>query len=265
MNASSLFQLDCRADSSSAIAIRTTQLSKTYGDTIAVDNLSIDVNPGELVALLGPNGAGKTTTLKLLLGLLQPTSGHAHVFGLDCARDSLSVKGAVGYVPDEPAFYDFLTGEETLEFIAQVRGLPRARAMVELAETIAALQFEHPLTQLVGGYSLGMKKKLAILASILHRPRLLLLDEPTNGLDPQSAATVKAVLRAMSESGVAVLLSTHLLDMADRLCDRGVVLGKGRLLFDGRLQELREQSASGGSSTLEDAFLGMIRLHSEEQ
>jgi ABC-2 type transport system ATP-binding protein len=247
-----------RGLSASAVPIRTQQLCKTYGTVTALEDLVLEVRAGEIVGLLGPNGAGKTTTLKLLLGMLRPTRGQAQVFGLDCNADSLNVKRVLGYVPDEPAFYEFLTGHETLAFVAQVRGLSRRESLERLMPVISDFEFDTDLTRLIGGYSQGMKKKLAILTALLHEPKLLLLDEPTNGLDPPSAAMVKKVLQTMAARGVAVLLSTHLLDMADKLCDRAVMLHKGKLLFEGAPGALKERAGVGEDGSLEDAFLQLI-------
>jgi ABC-2 type transport system ATP-binding protein len=234
-------------------------LTKHFGQTEALAGLSCELREGEVVGLLGPNGAGKTTTLKLLLGMLRPTSGTASVLGLDCTTQSREVKERIGYTPDEPAFYNFLTGRETLDFVREVRGLDHDRTWAGLDGAIAALQFGDQLDLLVSGYSHGMKKKLAILAALAHGPRVLLLDEPTNGLDPPTAATVRSLFRGLaSEHGTAVLLSTHLLDMAERLCDRLLLLDHGRLIASGSAAEVRAQAGFGPESSLEDAFLALV-------
>ncbi len=234
-------------------------LGKDYGGTPALHSLSAEIGAGEIVGLLGPNGAGKTTTMKLVLGLLKPTRGTATVNALDCTRDAREVKLILGYCPDEPAFFDFLTGRETVDFVANVRGLDRSAAWQRLEPLVTGLEFEKQLATSVGGYSHGTKKKLALLVALVHEPRVLLLDEPTNGLDPQSSAFVKAHLRGLAASGVAVVVSTHLLEMADGLCERFLVLDKGRLLADGTPDQVRARAGVPEEGTLEEAFLRLIR------
>lgn len=233
-------------------------LVKQFGKSVAVDGLSLKLAAGEIVGLLGPNGAGKTTTLKILLGMLRPTRGRAHVLGLDSTSEAVAIKQRVGYSPDEPSFYDFLTGRETLEFVTHVRGGEPARVFEELAPMIEVLELAPDLDRFVAGYSLGMKKKLALLVAMAHAPRLLLLDEPTNGLDPPSAVKIRKHLQKLAESGVTVVLSTHLLEMADRLCTRVVLMDHGRLVFDGTPVAAREAASLGAEASLEDAFLRLV-------
>jgi ABC-2 type transport system ATP-binding protein len=235
-------------------------LSKQFGTKLAVDDLTLRLSPGEIVGLLGPNGAGKTTTLKLLLGMLRPTRGRASVLGRDSTTEAVAVKERVGYSPDEPSFYDFLTGRETLEFVTHVRGGNPSEVLQRLAPMIEALEFEADLDRFVAGYSLGMKKKLALLVALAHAPKLLLLDEPTNGLDPPSAVKIRRRLQELAESGVTVVLSTHLLDMADKLCTRVVLMNQGRLIFDGAPSAAREAANLDASASLEDAFLKLVSL-----
>ena len=233
-------------------------LAKQFGNKLAVDGLSLRLAPGEIVGLLGPNGAGKTTTLKILLGMLRPTRGRAFVLGHDCTTQAIAIKERVGYSPDEPSFYDFLTGRETLEFVTHVRGGSAADMFESLAPMIDALEFAADLDRFVAGYSLGMKKKLALLVAMAHAPRLLLLDEPTNGLDPPSAVKIRKHLQELAARGVTVVLSTHLLDMADKLCSRVVLMDHGRLIFDGLPSAAREAAGLDGGASLEDAFLKLV-------
>ena len=233
-------------------------LAKQFGSKLAVDGLSLKLAPGEIVGLLGPNGAGKTTTLKILLGMLRPTRGRATVLGLDCTTEAIAIKQRVGYSPDEPSFYDFLTGRETLEFVTHVRGGNAAQSLAMLAPMIEVLELEADLDRFVAGYSLGMKKKLALLVALAHAPRLLLLDEPTNGLDPPSAVKMRRHLKQLADSGVTVVLSTHLLDMADKLCTRVVLMDQGRLVFDGTPGAARNAAELGAEASLEDAFLKLV-------
>lgn len=239
--------------------LRLEGLGKDFGSVMALEELHCEVARGEIVGLLGPNGAGKTTTMKLVLGLLKPTRGRALVGDLDCTRDAHAVKSVLGYSPDEPAFYDFLTGRETVDFVTNVRGLDRAVVWKRLDELVSGLEIADELDAAVGGYSHGTKKKLALLVAFAHAPSLLLLDEPTNGLDPPSAAFAKARLRALSAEGTAIVISTHLLEMADGLCDRVLVLDKGRVLADGTPDEVRAKAGLTDAATLEEAFLRLVR------
>jgi len=233
-------------------------LVKQFGPKLAVDGLSLKLAQGEIVGLLGPNGAGKTTTLKILLGMLRPSRGRASVLGYDCTTQAIAIKERVGYSPDEPSFYDFLTGRETLEFVTHVRGRNAAQMFRDMASMIDALEFEADLDRFVAGYSLGMKKKLALLVAMAHAPQLLLLDEPTNGLDPPSAVKIRRHLSELAEAGVTVVLSTHLLDMADKLCTRVVLMDHGRLIFDGPPSATREAARLAAEASLEDAFLKLV-------
>lgn len=238
--------------------LEATGLAKQFGSKLAVDNVSLKLTSGEIVGLLGPNGAGKTTTLKILLGMLRPSRGSAFVLGLDSTSQAVAIKQRVGYSPDEPSFYDFLTGRETLEFVTQVRGGNPAETFRALESMIEALEFGSDLDRFVAGYSLGMKKKLALLVAMAHSPRLLLLDEPTNGLDPPSAVKIRKHLQELAASGVTIVLSTHLLDMADKLCTRVVLMDHGHLIFDGAPSAARDAAALSAEASLEDAFLKLV-------
>ena len=243
---------------SQAWVLEAENLSKAFGPSVAVDGVSLRLAPGEIVGLLGPNGAGKTTTLKILLGMLRPTRGRAKVLGFDSLTQAVAIKARVGYSPDEPAFYDFLTGRETLEFVTHVRGGQAPRVLEELRPMIDVLELGPDLDRFVAGYSLGMKKKLALLVAMAHAPRLLLLDEPTNGLDPPSAVKIRQHLQELARSGVTVVLSTHLLDMADKLCSRVVLMDHGHVIFDGTPASARDAAALPGEASLEDAFLRLV-------
>jgi len=239
------------------------KLGKDFGGTVALDALSCEVRRGEIVGLLGPNGAGKTTTMKLVLGMLKPTRGSASFHHgervLDCTHDSAEVKSALGYSPDEPAFYDFLSGKETIEFVLNVRGVDVERSRPTVQAIVERLDFADQVENAAGGYSHGTKKKLALLLALAHDPALLLLDEPTNGLDPPTAARVRGLLRERADAGAAVVVSTHLLEMADLLCDRVLVVDHGRLIAEGTTDAVRTQAGVAVDATLEDAFLALVR------
>jgi ABC-2 type transport system ATP-binding protein len=235
--------------------IRAESLRKRYGQTEALSSLGFTIGAGEIVGLLGPNGAGKTTTLKILLGLLRPTEGRARILGLECSAHAREVKERIGYCPDEPAFYDYLTGRETLDFVIRVRGVDPDQTWGRVHPLVQRFDCTGQLDLLTHDYSHGMKKKLALLCALMHGPRVLILDEPTNGLDPHVAHEVRLYLEERAADGVAVLLSTHLLEMADRMCDRMLILNKGRLLAQGTPVEVRQLAGVASDATLEDAFL----------
>ena len=227
-------------------------LCKRYGDFDAVVDLDLDVQAGEMFALLGPNGAGKTTTIRMMMGILQPTAGSARIHGFDCFTQREQVMAEVGYLPDEPVFYDYLRGREILRFVGEMRGFDAKEVDRRTIPLLERLELGDALDEFATNYSKGMKKKLAITAALLHEPRLLILDEPTNGLDPFATRTLHAVLREQIEAGRSVFFSTHLLDQAERLCHRVAIMESGRIAACGPLDELKAQLAPGGS--LEEIF-----------
>ena len=230
-------------------------LTRRFGERVVLDGLDLSLTRGEVFGLLGPNGAGKSTTINLFMGFLRPTAGTATILGLDCTRDAARVMAAVGHLPEEPSLFENLTGRETLSFALSMRAMsdaPRWRAVESLAERVG---LAGELDQLVAGYSMGMRKKLSLLAALAHDPEVLLLDEPTNGLDPVVAREVRAILEERAAKGTTVLLSTHLLDVAGRVCHRLGVLGGGTLRALGTPDEVLAQA--GGAATLEDAFLAL--------
>ncbi|MHC4952900.1 MAG: ABC transporter ATP-binding protein [Planctomycetota bacterium] len=233
-------------------------LSKSYGEFEAVSGLDLDVLRGERFALLGPNGAGKTTTIRMLMGILEPTAGTAHILGLDCFRERAEVMRHVGYLPDEPVFYDYLRGREVIDFVLRMRGLGgETGADARRDALIERFGLGNDLEEFAVNYSKGMKKKLAIICALLHDPAFLILDEPTNGLDPYATRIFHDVIREQSEEGRSVFFSTHLLDQAERLCHRVAILEGGKIAALGPLQQLKEQLAPGGS--LEEIFFRATR------
>jgi ABC-2 type transport system ATP-binding protein len=229
--------------------IETKSLTKKYGNLTAVSELNLQVNPGELFVFLGSNGAGKTTTIKMLTGLLQPTSGTATIAGFDVVNSPLEVKKVIGYLPDEPFLYNKLTGREYLQFIADIRGAQRKK----IDKFIDLFELSQSADELIDGYSLGMKKKVAIGAALIHDPKVLFLDEPTGGLDPRSAKTMKDILMDIRQRGSTVFMTTHILEIAERMCDRIGIINNGKLIRVGTMDELRKEAQSG--SSLEDIFL----------
>jgi len=231
------------------------ELSKRYGEFVAVDGLSLTVEAGEIVALLGPNGAGKTTTLRMLMGVLAPSAGSARIGGLDCFRDRARVMHQVGYVPDEPIFFDYLRGAEILDFVGDIRGLPTDEARARGAELCRQLELADALGEYAVNYSKGMKKKLALVCALLHRPRLLVLDEPQSGLDPFSMRRLNELVIEAAAAGNAVFYSTHILEHAERMCHRIAIMARGRLAAVGTLAELKARASE--NATLEDIFFAV--------
>jgi ABC-2 type transport system ATP-binding protein len=245
----------------SQTVVRIAGLGKRYGSFQAVDSLNLEIDAGEIVALLGPNGAGKTTTIKMLMGVLQPSTGTAEIGGLDCFARRAEVMRSVGYLPDEPTFYDHLRGRELLRFVGEMRGMSAAAIDERAAALATRLGLDEALEEFAVNYSKGMRKKLALAAALLGEPRVLILDEPSNGLDPFATRTLHEIVREESVSGTAIFYSTHLLDQAEKLCSRVAILNHGRLAALGTLDELRAELAVGGS--LEDVFFAVASDEAE--
>jgi len=237
---------------SSAVALR--QVVKSFGNISAVGNVDLEIRPGEIFGLLGPNGSGKSTAMKMLLGLVQPDAGSVEVFGIDVKKDPVTVKRQVGYVPESPRLYEFLTGLEYLDFICDVFGMTTEEKKERISEYLKALDLEGREGDMISGYSQGMKQKVALISALLHKPKLLILDEPLNGLDPKSARIVKDLLHELKAQGVTTLMSTHVLEIAEAICDRIAIMYQGRILALGSMDELRQKASLPGSG-LEDVFL----------
>lgn len=226
-------------------------VTKQFGTKRAVDGLDLSVRPGELFAFLGPNGAGKTTTIKMICGLLAPTAGIVRVGGHEAS--TREARQILGYVPDQPFLYDKLSGREFLRFVVEMYGMERRRGTARIEELIETFEMADFIDELCENYSQGMKQRVVFASAIVHNPRVLVVDEPLVGLDPRSARIVKNLFVSQARSGVAVLMSIHLLSIAEQLADRIGIVDRGRMLTVGTLAELRERAQHDGS--LEDLFL----------
>lgn len=231
-------------------------LTKRYGDLAAVNGIDLDVPSGELFGFLGPNGAGKTTTLRMLAGILRPTAGSVRIGGIDLAADPIAAKRKLGYIPDRPFIYEKLTGMEFLRFVAglfEQSGDPVERRGREL---LALFDLDEWRDELVESYSHGMRQKLIIASAFIHRPEVIVVDEPMVGLDPRAARTLKDLFREYVNRGHTIMMSTHTLEVAQRLCDRVAIIQQGEIRAQGTLDELRAIAGSNGrESGLEDVFL----------
>ena len=244
--------------------IQTTHLTKYFGKLCAVDSLTLQVAAGEIFGFLGPNGAGKTTTINMLTGLLQPTSGTATLDGYDIQTQSLQAKAILGLMPDTPQIYETLTGRQFVRLVADLYEVPPQQSDNEMETLLVQLELTDAADELIKSYSYGMQKKILLISVLVHHPRILFLDEPTSGLDPRSARTVREILRERCEQGSTVFLTTHILEIAERLCDRVGIINKGQLIASGTLSELqaqkdsrREHPIANPTATLEDIFLAL--------
>jgi ABC-2 type transport system ATP-binding protein len=242
--------------------IETEGLSKRFGGKLAVSELSLQVGAGEVMGFLGPNGSGKTTTIRLLMGLLRPSAGRAAILGRDCHADAVALKRDVGYLPDEPFLYPYLSGVETLELVAGLHGFTTAEARRQAGAIAETLGLGEAMREYTVTYSLGMKKRLALALALIHEPRVLILDEPTNGLDPAGARQMRDTITDLAKGGRTIFLSTHLLDAAERLCHRVAIIRRGTLQAVGTPDELRAKYEVPGS-TLEDLFFRVTQVTQE--
>lgn len=241
--------------STSSPLVTTRHLLKKYGDKTAVDDVSFDIHAGEIFGFLGPNGAGKTTTIKIIVGLLQPTSGQVMVAGYDVQTQPQQAKAIAGYVPDTPNLYPKLTGRELLRFVGDLYNLDRKQVERRVEELLRLFDLDAAGDDTIDSYSHGMQQKTALAAALVHDPRVLILDEPTVGLDPKSARLIKDILRQLADRGAAIFLSTHILEIAERMCDRIGIIHQGRLIAAGTMDELRDTSTGLTNGSLEDIFL----------
>jgi ABC-2 type transport system ATP-binding protein len=231
--------------------IQTEKLSRNYGDKQALIDLDLRVEPGEIVGFLGPNGAGKSTTVKILTGLIRPSSGRALVAGFDVVEQPLEVKRRIGYVPETPALYDALTAAEYLELVACLHHLDAKTAAARRGELLDLFGLGEVQHRRLAEYSKGMRQKVVIAAALLHRPEVLFLDEPFDGLDANTVAIAKELLKRLAEQGRAILFCSHILEVVERVCSRIVIINEGRQVAEGTADEIRR---AVGAATLEEAF-----------
>lgn len=240
------------------------RLVKQFGSLTAVDGVDLTVNGGEVFGLLGPNGAGKTTTVKMCTGLLRPTSGTVSIAGIDVQRDPRAAKRLIGYVPDEPYLYEKLSGREFVTFMAKLYGV-RSNLAARVEALLTYFDLLEAADEKIGGYSHGMRQKTALCGMLIHDPQLVFLDEPTIGLDPRSARLLKDTLRSLAEQGRGVVLCTHILEIAQAICDRVAILDHGRIIAEGSLDELRQAAHARSDESLEDVFLRLTGEEEEER
>lgn len=236
-------------------SLQVSQLTKSFGDKIAVKDLDLTVDSGEVFGFLGPNGAGKTTTLKTMTGLLNPSSGRVEINGISVEEEPEKAKRLFGYVPDEPVLYPQLKGKEFLNFVGDIYEVDRREQNKRIPRYLDLFDLEEAADQLIESYSHGMKSKLAIASELLHDPELLFLDEPTGGLDPKGARIMKDVLTNLVEKGKIVFMSTHILEIAEKICSRVGIINEGKLIADGDVATLRKDAKMKENQDLEEIFL----------
>ena len=247
--------------------IETSNLTKYFGKLCAVDTLTLQVDSGEIFGFLGPNGAGKTTTINMLTGLLRPTSGTAKLGGYDIQKQSLQAKAILGLMPDTPQLYEVLTGRQFVRMVSDLYEVSPKKAESEMETLLEQLELIDAADDQIKAYSYGMQKKILLISLLVHHPQILFLDEPTSGLDPRSARTVREILRERCEQGCTVFMTTHILEIAERICDRVGIISKGQLIAVGTLAELQQKKRElhaqptginqNQSETLEDIFLDL--------
>jgi len=242
------------------LAIQTQKLTRTFGNLTAVDSIDLRVAAGQFFGFLGPNGAGKSTTIKILTGLLAPTSGSMQLLGLDFAANPVEVKRQIGVVPEGMGLFERLTGSEYLKFVGRMYGLDRATTQRRSEELLDFMQLADRPKTMIADYSHGMQKKLALAAAVIHGPRILFLDEPFEGVDALAAGALKALLARMTERGTTIFLTSHVLEIVERLCSHVAIIHEGRLVAQGSLEELRAgiSGEAGDKTTLEQIFLSIV-------
>jgi ABC-2 type transport system ATP-binding protein len=249
-------------------AVETIGLRRTFGEVVAVDSLDLRVEPGTFFGFLGPNGAGKSTTLKMLTGVLPASDGAAMVLGYDVGREPVEVKSRIGVVPEQMALFDRLTGPEYLSFVGRMHRLERSVMLGRITELLELLGLADDGRKLIVDYSHGMKKKLAFAAAVIHEPQLLFLDEPFEGIDAVASRLIKSILTQLMAAGVTIFLTSHILEIVERLCDRIAIIDRGRLVVSGTLDELRggfvaKDPTPTGTRSLEELFITMVGSDAE--
>ena len=229
--------------------LRIENLTKTYGEKRAVDNLSLHIAPGEIYGFIGHNGAGKTTTLKAVVGILQFDKGEVFIKGESIRKNPLACKQKIAYIPDNPDLYEFMTGIKFLNFIADIFGVPEEKRQERIRKYADLFEMTENLAQPIASYSHGMKQKLAIISAWIHEPKLIIMDEPFVGLDPKAAHILKQMMREICDEGGAIFFSTHVLEVAEKLCDKVAIIRNGQLIQSGTMQEVK------GDYSLEEVFL----------
>ena len=236
-------------------AVELKNVTKVFGTKVAVDGISMALEPGSFLGLLGRNGAGKSTTLKMVTGLIPPTSGEIHLMGIDLAKDPLAVKRQIGTMPEDMGLLDQLTGDQFLHFVGRMRGMEEAVIEMRRAELFEKLDLRPEPGTLIADYSFGMKKKVALMAALLHAPRVLFLDEPFEGIDPVTSRTIKEMLLALQGRGVTLVLTSHILEVVEKLCPVVAILDHGRIKGFGTLDMLQKEA---GEETLEALFVALV-------
>lgn len=229
--------------------LRIENLTKTYGEKRAVDNLSLHIAPGEIYGFIGHNGAGKTTTLKAVVGILQFDKGEVFIKGESIRKNSLACKQKIAYIPDNPDLYEFMTGIKFVNFIADIFGVTEEKRQERIRKYADLFEMTENLAQPIASYSHGMKQKLAIISAWIHEPKLIIMDEPFVGLDPKAAHILKQMMREICDEGGAIFFSTHVLEVAEKLCDKVAIIRNGQLIQSGTMQEVK------GDDSLEEVFL----------
>lgn len=238
--------------------INISNITKSYnGNYNAVSNLNLEIKDGEIYGLLGPNGAGKTTTIKMITGIISPTLGKIEINGIDISKEPVRAKEQFGYVPDSPDMFLRLSGMEYLNFMADVYGVSKEERLSRIREISKRFEMELALGDKIHSYSHGMRQKVVLMGVLIHKPKVWILDEPMTGLDPKSAFTLKEMMREHADEGNTVIFSTHVLEVAEKVCDKVAIINKGQLIFNGTLSNMRKEFKENES--LEEMFLEMIQ------
>ncbi len=245
-------------------AVVTVNLTRVFEQKVAVNNLNLRVKRGEFFGFLGPNGAGKSTTIKMLVGQLRPTAGAAWVGGIDVWKDPLAARSLMGVLPEYLNLYERLTGREFLTFAGHMYGLSNVDIRRRSEELLHVLTLTEDADKLIVDYSVGMRKKIALAAALIHHPQVLFLDEPFEGIDPIASRVIRDILRGLTQHGTTIFFSSHIMEVVERLCTRVGIINQGMLVAEGTLQELRERaSGENKDATLEDIFLNVVGVRSE--